>query len=177
MDMNKERMLMKAFVSSQFSYCPLIWMFHSRKMEHRINNIHKGAFRFVYQESLDLTFQELVAKDKSVSVHQKNLQLLATGIFKSKTGRSPELMNYIFHFMERPYNLRSDYTLERKRDHTVYQGSESLSSLALKLWDLLPNSIKNSASFKEFKTKINAWAFELCPCRICKKYVERVGFI
>ena len=86
-------------------------------------------------------------------------------------------MNDIFHFVERPYNLRSDYTLERKRDHTVYHGSESLSSLAPKLWDLLQNSIKNSASLKEFKTKINTWAFERCLCRICKKYVGRVGFI
>ena len=90
---------------------------------------------------------------------------------------SPELMNDIFHFAERPYNLRSDYTLERKRDHTVYHGSESLSSLAPKLWDLLPNSIKNSAFLKEFKTKINTWAFERCSCRICKKYLGRVGFV
>ena len=128
-------------------------MFHSRKIEHRINSIRKRALKLVYQDSPDLTFQELLAKGKSVSVHQKDLQLLASEIFKSKTGVSPDLMNDIFHFVERPYNLRSDYTLERKRDRTVYQGSESLSSLAPKLWDLLPNSIKHSASLKEFKTK------------------------
>ena len=108
-------------------------MFHSRKMEHRINSIHKRTLKLVYQDSPDLTFQELLAEDKSVNVHQKNLQLLATEIFKSKTGVSPELMNGISYFVERPHNLRSDYTLERKRDHTVYHGSESLSSLAPKL--------------------------------------------
>ena len=151
-------------------------MFHSRKMEHRINSIHKRALKLVYKGSPDLKFQELLAKNKSVSVHQKNLQLLATEIFKSKTRVSPELMNDIFNFVERPYNLRKDFTLERKGDHTVYHGSESLYSLAPKLWDLLPNSVKNSASLKEFKTKINIWAFERCPCRICKKYVGRVGF-
>ena len=85
-------------------------MFHSRKMEHSTNSIHKKALKLVYQDSHDLTFQELLGKDKSVSVHQKNLQLLATEIFKSKTGVSSELMNDIFHFVERPYNLRSDYT-------------------------------------------------------------------
>ena len=124
MDINKRRMLMKAFVSSQFSYCPLIWMFHSRKMEHRINSIHKRALKLVYQDSPDLT---LLAKNKSVSVHQKNLQLLATEIFKSKFEVSPELMNDIFHFLEIPYNLRCDYTLKRKRDHTVHHGSNSAS--------------------------------------------------
>ena len=146
MDINKRIMFMKAFLSSQFSYCPLIWMFHSRKIENRINSIHKRALKLAYQDSPDLTFQELLANKKSISVHQKNLQLLATEIFKSKIGVTPELMNDIFHFVERPYNLRSDYELERKRDHTVHHGSESLSSLAPKLWDLLPNSIKNSAS-------------------------------
>ena len=75
-------------------------------------------------------------------------------------------MNEIFHFVERPYNLRSNYTLQRKQDHTVHHSSESISSLAPKLWDHLPNSIKNSASLKEFKIKINTWAFEHCPCRI-----------
>ena len=75
MDINKRRMLMKAFVSSQFSYCPLVRMFHSRKMKDRINSIHKRALKLVYQDSPDVTFQELLAKDKSVSVHQKNFQL------------------------------------------------------------------------------------------------------
>ena len=100
-DINKRRMPMKAFLSSQFCYCPLIWMFHSRKMEHRINNIHKRTLKLVYQDSPDLTFQELLTKDNSVSVHQKNLQLLATEIFKSKTRMSPELTNDILHFVER----------------------------------------------------------------------------
>ena len=41
-------------------------------MEHRINSIHKRASKLVYQDSHDLTFHELLAKDKSVIVHQKN---------------------------------------------------------------------------------------------------------
>ena len=117
----------------------MIWMFHSRKMEHRINSIHKRALKLVYQDSYNLTFQKLLAKEKSVSIHQKNLQLLATEIFKSKTGVSSELMNDIFHFVELPCNLSGDYTLEKKQDHTVHHGSESLSSLSPKLWNLLPN--------------------------------------
>ena len=166
MDINKQTMLMKAFVSSKFSYCPLMWMFLSRKMEHRVNSIHKRALKLVCQDFPDLTFQELLAKDKSVCVPQKTLQLLATEIFESKTRVSPELMNDISHFVERPYNLKRGYTLKRKGDHTVYHGSESLSCLAAKMWDLLPNLIKNSAFLKEFETKINTWAFESCPCRI-----------
>ena len=68
-------------------------MFHSRKMENRINSIHKIALKLVYQDTHELTFQELLAKGKSANVHQKNL--LTTEIFKSKAGMSPELMNDI----------------------------------------------------------------------------------
>ena len=71
MDINKRRKLIKTFVSSQLSCCPLIWMLHSRKIEHRINSIHKRALKLDYQDSHDLTFQELLDKDKSVSAHQK----------------------------------------------------------------------------------------------------------
>ena len=49
MDLNKCRNLMKAFITSQFSYCPLIWIFHSRSLNNKINRIHERAVRLVYQ--------------------------------------------------------------------------------------------------------------------------------
>ena len=57
---------------------------------------------------------------------KKSLELLATEIFKSKTGVSPKLMNYIFHFVERLYNLRSNHILERKRDHTIHESDQKV---------------------------------------------------
>ena len=48
MDLNKRRNLMKAFITSQFSYCPLIWMSHSRSLNNKINRIHERALRLVY---------------------------------------------------------------------------------------------------------------------------------
>ena len=74
-------------------------MFHSRKMEKRINSIHKIALKLVYQDTHELTFRELLAKGKSASVHQKNL--LTTEIFKSKAGMSPELMNDIWTILKK----------------------------------------------------------------------------
>ena len=115
------------------------------------------------------TFQQLLAKDKSVSVDQKNLQLLATEIFKSRTRVS--------HFVERPYDLRSNYTIERKQDPTVYHGLDSLSSLAP---NFLSSSTKLNKKFyvsQGFFKKINTWTTDHCPCRIRQKHAGRVGFI
>ena len=39
MNIQKQRAIMKSFVTSQFSYCPLIWMLHSRRLNNKINSI------------------------------------------------------------------------------------------------------------------------------------------
>ena len=39
---NKGRTLFKAFVESQFKYCPIVWMFHSRHTNNKINRLHES---------------------------------------------------------------------------------------------------------------------------------------
>ena len=63
---------MKAFVESQFGYCPLIWMFHSRRLNNKINRIHERALRITYKDKSS-TFQELLEKDNSVSTPENSL--------------------------------------------------------------------------------------------------------
>ena len=80
---DKLRILMKTFIISQFNYCPLIWMFHSRTLNNKINKLHERALRLVYDDK-DLTFQELLDLDGSVTIHQRNLQKLAIEMFEIK---------------------------------------------------------------------------------------------
>ena len=49
LDFNQRKLLMNAFITSQFSYAPVVWMFHSRKQNHHINRIHERALRVVYK--------------------------------------------------------------------------------------------------------------------------------
>ena len=49
-NIGKLRILMKAFIESQFSYCSLVWMFHSRTLNNRINRLHEKALRLVYKD-------------------------------------------------------------------------------------------------------------------------------
>ena len=41
----KKCMLMNAFFKSQFSYCPLVWMFHSRTLNNRINKLYERCLK------------------------------------------------------------------------------------------------------------------------------------
>ena len=107
MDVAKRKSLMKTFVTSQFNYCPLIWMFHSRKLNNRLNKIQERALRLVYKDN-KLTFHDPLKLDNSVTIHQRNLQILATEIFKVKNSLAPEIMTEVFEIKEPPYNLRSE---------------------------------------------------------------------
>ena len=68
---------MTSFIQSQLSYCPPIWMLHRRRINNIINHLHKRELRFVHNDQIS-TFEELLAKGKTVTGHVKNLQLLAT---------------------------------------------------------------------------------------------------
>ena len=122
MDLNERRNLMEAFTTSQFSYCPLIWMFHSRNLNNKINRIHERALRLVYQNNL--SFSELLDLDNSVTVQQKNLRVLATEVYKVKDGIAPEIMKNIFELQNPSYNLRSSCNQFRRENiktvHLVY---------------------------------------------------------
>ena len=78
MNISQRKLIANAFIMSQFSYCPLIWMFHNRATEHIINRIHERTFRLIYPSQHQLPFKELLEKNKTVSIHReiyKPLQL------------------------------------------------------------------------------------------------------
>ena len=66
MELLKKRILMNAF--SQFDYCPLICMCHSRKIYHKINRLHGKWLRIIYNDKTS-PYEELLSKDGSVSMH------------------------------------------------------------------------------------------------------------
>ena len=125
MDQAKLRLLMKAFIESQFSYCSLVWMFHSRKLNNRINKLHKRALRLVYKD-YSSSFEQLLVRDKSFSIHDRNLQKLAIEIYKVKHHLSPSFMHSLFPEIHKPYNLRSNPSFKTSNIRTVYYGSETL---------------------------------------------------
>ena len=49
LDTNKLKLIMKTFIESIFNYCPLTWMFHSRKLNNRINKLHERPLKIVYK--------------------------------------------------------------------------------------------------------------------------------
>ena len=153
MNLAQYRLIRNAFIFSQFGYCPLIWMFHSRKLNNRINNIQERALRIVFRDYKS-TFQQLLKQNKSVSIHQRNLQILATEIFKTKNGFNAVIMEDVFKFKNLTYNFQNAETLNRSNVNSVKYRTETITSLGAKIWKILPNDYKELTSLSAFKSKI-----------------------
>ena len=97
---------MKAFIESQPGYCPLIWMFHRRGVNNKINHLFEQSLRFVYKDS-NSSFEDLLKRDKSFTIHQRNIPSLAIKLFTVKGNLSNNIIYDIFQTRETDYNLRS----------------------------------------------------------------------
>ena len=175
--LEKLRMLFKAFIESQFNYCPLIWMLHSRTMNNKINRLHERSLRIVYSDQSS-TFEESLERDKTFSIRLENIQSLTIEIYnKFVNGLSPETMNNVFNLKgNNQYSLRNVYELYSRNTRTVKDGTETILYLAPKIWSIVPQTIKESTSLNSFKAKIKKWKPD-CPCQLCKRYLQHIGFV
>ena len=170
MTQEKLRILLKAFIESQFNYCPLIWMCHSRELNRKINKLHERALRLVYKDT-NLTFEQLLEKDNAFTIHERNLQKLAVEMYKVKNDLCPKTMKDIFVLKTAG---KDDFVLPKV--NSVNMGKETIRYRGPKTWNIVPEDIKISQSLAEFKMKIKKWKPTECDCRLCKTYIQGLGF-
>ena len=174
---DQRTLILNSFITSHFSYCPIVSpMFHSRKLNERINHIYESALRIVYKD-FNLSFQVLLTEDNSLNIHSRNQQKRVNEIFKVKNGLSPELMNDVFEFIKKQYSLQTTSHFRSRKIRTTKYGIETLSYLGSKLWNFVPNVYKTIESLAYFKVKLKIWVPEKFPCSLCKTYIHQVGFI
>ena len=87
---------MKAFIESQFGYCPKAWMFYGRQENNRINHLRKRALRIVYN-NYESTFENLLELGNLVSIHHRNIRLLSIESDKFKHNFSNQVMSELFN--------------------------------------------------------------------------------
>ena len=133
MSHKQRKVIMNAFISSQFNYCPLLWMLHSRSINLKINKIHHRALSIVYRDNNSF-FESLLEKSGSVTIHHRNLQLLAVEIFKALNNLSPSIMSELFEIKDLKYELRNGGNLRLNLPRTSTYGIYSLSYLAANIW-------------------------------------------
>ena len=156
MTKGKLRTIMKAFFSSQFIYCPLVWMFHNGTLNNRINTLEERALCLIQNDKTSF-FYKLLQKDNSF--------------------KHPKIMCELFNETNVPYNLHQDVSFRSYNVETVLHGREMLSYLGPKTWDLVPFDIRDWVAEKMFCQKIEKRKPDRCICRLWKMYIPNLKFI
>ena len=122
----KKGILFKAFIESQFKYCPLVRMFQGRQINDKINKLYVKVVRIVYNDTVT-SFENLLIKDKSFMIHHQNIQSLAIEIYKAIHNLPGGNLSEFFVRNNHNYNLRYESELLQPNVNTVFKGQNSIS--------------------------------------------------
>ena len=132
-----------------------------------IDRTHKRALRILFKD-YESSFETLLARSSSNSIHIKNLQKLMTEIYKSMNHLNPSI---VWEFHEKKpikYNLRIQNLCKLPTIKTLGFGLNSLSFRGSFLWNTLDDSIKQVPTLSCFKKRIKDWTADRCTCKICR---------
>ena len=121
--------MVNSFIKSQFSYCPLKWMFTAKGCNNRIERVHESFLRLIFNDYETLLYNMISTIDEK-TVRQRCIKVLLTEVFKYLNGYSPELMNEILR-----QNHCATYNPSQKFmfNSTVYWANQ--------LWQTLPSEV------------------------------------
>ena len=151
-------------------------MFHGRQINDKINKLHERALRIVYNDTVT-SFENLLIKDKSFTIHHQNIQLLAIEIYKAIHNLPGGNLSEFFVRNNHNYNLRSESELLLPNVNTVFKGQNSISYFGSVIWNSIPFELRKASSYQIFRSEIKRWRPTNCPCRLCKNYIGNLGFI
>ena len=159
-------------------------MCHSRTLNNKINIFHERSIRIIYNVKLS-SFQNRLEHNRSVTVHTGNLQTLATEVYEVSKWKifarkifARKIFADIFSSNSRAnYNLRYQPEFSKPLVSSIFNGTETISNLGPRIWNLVLLEMKQKESLTAFKKVMKTWNPNNCPCRLYRKYVFGTGFI
>ena len=172
----QKRILMKTSVESQFGYCPLIWMFHSRQVNSKINHLQERSLRIAYNDYIN-SFEDLLKKGNSFKNHHKNIQSLTIELFNVEKVIANPILCDIFSLRSIDYNLISQTDFSVSSVNTTHFGLNSLRYFASKVWNMVPLEVKSLNDVESFKSEITKWEPMQCQCTLCLPSMHSIGYV
>ena len=150
------------------------------------------ALRITYADYTS-SFEDLLARDGTVTVHDRNLRVLAIEICKISYDQSPIFIKNLVEEVDTKYFTRSSYNVEKdgngntlctkksnyrpQKTNTTSFSQQSFRWLGPKIWAQTPDQLKTIDSLPAIKNQVKKANFDNCFCNLCKEYIEGVGYI
>ena len=166
LDVKTKTMMYNAFVMSNFTYCINVWHFGQQSNAYKLEKLQKRALRVILNDFSSSYPQLLKAAGRS-SVYVVGLRIVLTEFYKYLHGISPAFLDEMIIRNNHAYNTRNSQCVLQPKVNTVTFGLNSFRYQGPKLWNDLPNSLKDAASLQEFKTNISKWSGPKCSCGFC----------
>ena len=120
------------------------------------------------------SFEILLEQNKFVTMHTRNLQMLATDMFKVYRSISPPILHEIIYGLDIIYNLKINSEFPMPNVRSFFHGSKSISCLVPKTWNIVTLALKKLTSVDAFKKGIKKWKPKKRPCRLCGFIIFKV---
>ena len=155
LDGNCRIMIYKTFISSNFNYCPVSWVFCGKANLNKLEKLQERALRFVFRDTTS-SYENLLTRDfLHLSVYR--IRCLGIEVYKCFNGLNPNYLNNLFKQPSLKYELRDSHRLEQPKFNTFTYGLRSFRYYGSKLWNVLPFSVKNTKEMHVFKKNITEW--------------------
>ena len=129
-------------------------MFHGRKTNYKINRLQERELSLILNDRIS-SLQELLSKDDTFTIHEQNIQNLATEMFKALNDLSTPDFSELFQLNESLYGLRSNgpQKLCIPNINSVRFGKGCIRYFGPVIWNSIPAKIRNAKTLSSFKKK------------------------
>ena len=156
LDLKSRRTIYNSFIMSNFNYCPLVWHFCGKMNNQKLEKIQERALRILYDDYKS-SYEHLVETAGTCTILINRLRQITLTVFKSLHGLNPPCLSDMFVIKDMDYCMRDSSILMLPKRKNKTHGWRSISYLGPKLWNDLPNYMKETDSLNEFRKIMNNW--------------------
>ena len=158
--------IFQSFLLSNFDYCPIIWNFCSKAKARLIEKMQERGLRYVYNDSTS-SYKDLLKRTKRETMCNIRLKKIAIQVYKCVHKIGPSYLHDSFNQTETTYDMRDKSKLIQPKVNTVTHGLLSFQYHGAKIWNNLPNVMKQASTISKFKLMLKKYNKPLCACSFC----------
>ena len=134
LDTESRLSLVRSFVTSNFSYCPVIWHFSGAAANGKMERILRRALRIISLDSVS-TYESLLTKYDLCPLKTYRERCFALEVFKIKNSLAPKYLEDLIKIRNVSHNTRQKYSLSLPMVKTTNYGLHSFKYYGTKIWN------------------------------------------